>query len=132
MEFDHVYGLLAKSCGLSETEYWALLLIGEGVETQREISEQLSLSRQTLNSAVKLLVRKGLVRLEAFAENQRSKRLGLTNAGRQFVETTVARTSRLEAEAWETLSAAEQAALVDLTHRFSAALRHALQAGGNN
>ena len=49
MEFDAVYGMLAKSCGLSGTEYWALILIYEGVETQREISEQLSLSRRALN-----------------------------------------------------------------------------------
>ena len=64
MEFDSVYGQLAKSCGLSGTEYWALSLIHQGVETQREISQQLSLSRQTLNSAFKLLIRKGLIRLE--------------------------------------------------------------------
>ena len=37
MEFDSVYGLLARSCGLSGTEYWALVLIREGVVTQRAI-----------------------------------------------------------------------------------------------
>ena len=51
MEFDAVYGMLAKSCGLSGTEYWALILIQAGVETQRAISDQLSLIRQTLTKA---------------------------------------------------------------------------------
>jgi len=33
MEFDAVYGLLAKSCGLSDPEYWSLVLIKEGIVT---------------------------------------------------------------------------------------------------
>ena len=127
MEFDAVYGMLAKSCGLSGTEYWALVMIREGVTTQREISEQLCLSRQTLNSAFKLLIRKGLVRLEPLEKDQRSKRATLTDAGTQFVETTILRTRRLEEQAWKTLTEPEQADLVRLTRRFSAALRQSLQ-----
>ena len=126
MEFDFTYGLLAKSCGLSETEYWALILIHEGVETQREISEQLSLSRQTLNSAFKQLIRKGLIQLAPFEHDQRSKRALLTQDGRRFVETTIARTRQLEEQAWQTLTAEEQATLIQLTHQFSAALRQSL------
>ena len=127
MEFDSAYGLLAKSCGLSETEYWALVLIHQGVVTQREISEQLCLSRQTLNSAFKLLIQKGLVRLEPFEHDQRSKRALLTEQGTQFVETTIARTRQLEEQAWKTLTEQEQAALIRLTRQFSAALRQSLQ-----
>lgn len=131
MEFDAVYGMLAKSCGLSGTEYWALILIHEGVETQREISEQLSLSRQTLNSAFRLLVRKGLIRLEPFAHDQRSKRALLTQEGRRFVETTIARTRQVEEQAWQTLTGAEQADLIRLTRQFSAALRQSLNSPNN-
>lgn len=47
--------------------------------TQREISEQLSLSRQTLNSAFKQLIKKGLIRLEPLENDQRSKRAILTD-----------------------------------------------------
>ena len=128
MEFDAVYGLLAKACGLSGTEYWALILIHEGVETQWEISEQLSLSRQTLNSAFKLLIKKGFIRLVPFENDQRSKRTLLTEAGQRFVETTIARTRRMEEQAWQTMTAGEQAALIRLTHQFSTALRQSLQA----
>ena len=128
MEFDFVYGMLAKACGLSGTEYWALILIREGVETQREISEKLSLSRQTLNSAFKLLIRKGLVRLEHFERDQRCKRAVLTEEGNRFVDTTIARTRRLEEQAWQTMTEGEQAALIRLTHQFSTALRQSLQA----
>lgn len=64
MELDSVYSLFPKACGLSQAEYWSLLLVYEGVETQSEISDLLFLSRQTLNSAFKQLKKKGLVRLE--------------------------------------------------------------------
>ena len=131
MEFDHVYGLLAKSCGLSETEYWALILIHEGVETQREISEQLSLSRQTLNSAFKQLIRKGLIRLAPFEHDQRSKRALLTPEGQRFVETTIAQSRYLEEQAWKTLTREEQADLIRLTHQFSTALRRVLKSQNN-
>ena len=128
MEFDAVYGMLAKSCGLSGTEYWALILIYEGVETQREISEQLSLSRQTLNSAFKLLIRKGLIRLEPSKRDQRSKRAILTQEGHRFVEENILRVGRLEEEAWKTLTEEEQTMLVRLTRQFSAALLRSLRA----
>lgn len=131
MEFDAVYGMLAKSCGLSGTEYWALILLHEGVETQREISEQLSLSRQTLNSAFKQLIRKGLIQLSPLEHDQRSKRALLTQEGRRFVESTIARTRRMEEQAWQTLTKAEQADLIRLTRQFSSALRQSLNRPNN-
>ena len=89
MELDNVYSMFAKACGLSDAEYWSLVLIHEGVETQAQISGQLYLSRQTLNSAFKQLVRKGLVRLEPYEDNQRAKRASLTEAGRRVVSMDV-------------------------------------------
>ena len=128
MELDHAYDKLAKSCGLSEPEYWSLVLIRHGVETQREISQQLSLSRQTLNSAFKLLIRKGLIRLEPSKRDQRSKRAIVTQEGHRFVEENILRVGRLEEEAWKTLTEEERTMLVRLTRQFSAALLRSLRA----
>ena len=127
MEFDAVYGLLAKSCGLSDPEYWSLVLIKEGIVTQKEISDQLCLNRQTLNSAFKLLIKKGLIRLEPFQDNQRSKRAILTETGQHFVDETVSKMERMEAQAWETLTPEEQESITQLTLRFRAALKRALE-----
>ena len=131
MELDRAYDQLAKSCGLSEPEYWSLVLIRHGAETQREISERLTISPQTINSAFKLLVKKGLVRLEPFAHDQRSKRALLTREGRRFVESTIARTRRMEEQAWQTLTREEQADLIRLTRQFSSALRQSLNRPNN-
>ena len=127
MEFDAVYSLLAKSCGLSYPEFWSLVLIQDGVRTQREISEQLSISRQTLNSAFKLLVRKGLVCLIPLERDQRSKQAVLTHQGERFVQARILPALSLEEQAWSLLTVKEQEALTQLTHKFSTTLLQLLR-----
>ena len=131
MEFDHVYDLLAKSSGLSYPEFWSLVLIRDGVMTQREISDQLSIGPQTLNSAFKLLVKKGFIRLEPLEHDQRSKRALLTRQGERYITERILPALRLEEQAWLTLTEEEQAALPRITHKLSTALRQALE-GRNN
>ena len=126
MELDRAYDQLAKSCGLSEPEYWSLVLIRHGAETQREISERLTISPQTINSAFKLLVRKGLVRLEVLESDQRSKRAVLTEAGERFVRQTIVPAEELDLQSWQTLTAEEQRTLIRLTAQLGAALRRSL------
>ena len=126
MELDNLYSRFPKSCGLSEAEYWSLLLIYEGIVTQSRISEQLFLSRQTLNSAFKQLQKKGLIRLEPYQDNLRSKRAFLTEAGKAFVEENVLRRHRVEERAWQHMSQEDQAVLTALTRKFSSCIRKEL------
>lgn len=118
MELDNVYSLFSKACGLSEAEYWSLLLIYEGVATQSQISDQLFLSRQTLNSAFKQLRKKGLIRLEPYEENQRSKQAFLTDLGKPFVEKYVVQMHKIEEKAWGQMNEEEQSMLTELTRKF--------------
>lgn len=126
MELDNLYSVFPKSCGLSEAEYWSLLLIYEGIATQSQISDRLFLSRQTLNSAFKQLRKKGLVRLEPYEENQRSKQAFLTDAGRPFVEKYVIQMHQIEERAWQKMSKEDQAMLTALTRKFSDFIRKEL------
>ena len=126
MELDNLYSRFPESCGLSEAEYWSLLLIYEGIVTQSRISEQLFLSRQTLNSAFKQLQKKGLIRLEPYQDNLRSKRAFLTEAGKAFVEENVLRMHRVEERAWQHMSQEDQAVLTALTRKFSSCIRKEL------
>ncbi len=126
MELDNLYSRFPKSCGLSEAEYWSLLLIYEGIVTQSRISEQLFLSRQTLNSAFKQLQKKGLIRLEPYQDNLRSKRAFLTEAGKAFVEENVLRMHRVEERAWQHMSQEDQAVLTALIRKFSSCIRKEL------
>lgn len=126
MELDNLYSVFPKSCGLSEAEYWSLLLIYEGIATQSQISDRLFLSRQTLNSAFKQLRKKGLVRLEPYEENQRSKQAFLTDTGRPFVEKYVIQMHQIEERAWQKMSKEDQAMLTALTRKFSDFIRKEL------
>lgn len=127
MELDNVYSLFPKACDLSDAEYWALLLIYEGVATQSQISDQLFLSRQTLNSAFKQLRHKGLIRLEPYEENQRSKQAFLTEAGRSFVEKHVVQMHKVEEKAWGQMAEEERGMLTELTRKFSGLIRQELK-----
>lgn len=121
------YDLLAKAAGLSDPEFWSLDFIYHGAQTQREIADRLFLSPQTINSAFKLLGKKGLVSLEPFPHDQRSKKAVLTETGAAFVAERVLPLEGVEAQAWAMLTSQEQAALIGLIRRFGAALRRCLQ-----
>ncbi len=127
MEFDSVYARFAKNCGLSETEYWSLLLISEGITTQSEISEKLSMNRQTINSAFKQLIKKDLIRLETLENNQRVKKAILTTEGKNFVEKNIVKMYELEEKAWMSMTEEERGALTRLTRKYSRLLKEALE-----
>ena len=110
-----------------QAEYWSLLLIYEGVATQSQISEQLFLSRQTLNSAFKQLRQKGLVQLQPYEENQRSKQALLTETGKALVEKNVMKMHRLEEKAWQQMSEEERVVLTKLIRKFSDLIRKELK-----
>lgn len=126
-ELDNLYAVFPQYCGLSEPEYWSLLLIYEGVATQSKISEQLYFNRQTLNSAFKQLVRKGLIVLELCENNQRMKRAVLTQAGRELVEKQVIYMHNIERQAWGRLDEEEQEMLEQLTKKYADVLDEILQ-----
>lgn len=126
MELDDLYSYFPKSCGLSDPEYWSLLLIYKGVVTQSRISGILYVSRQTINSAFKQLVKKELITLEPYEDNQRSKKASLTSEGRRIVEEQVAYMHQKEEQAWGKLSEEEREQLARLTRKFTDALRETI------
>ncbi len=125
-ELDNLYSVFPKFCGLSEPEYWSLLLICEGVTSQSQISEQLFLSRQTLNSAFKQLIRKGLITLTSCEDNQRMKRAALTPEGYELVEKQLVRMHGIEEEAWKKLDREEQETLDRLIRKYADVLKETL------
>ena len=127
MELDNAYSLFAKACGLSDAAYCSLVSVYEGIVTQSQISDQLFFSRQTLNSAFKQLRMKGLIRLEPYEENQRSKQAFLTDEGKWFAKTYVSQMHRVEERAWEQMEGTEQEMLTQLARKFNDLIQGELQ-----
>ncbi len=125
-ESDELYTLCARFCGLSDTEYWVLLMIRDGADMQSTISDWLRVSRQTVNSACKLLVKKGLVRMETPEENLRVRRIRLTERGRALMQEKVERVFELEEATWLTMREEERVLLTQLTRKYNALMKSAL------
>ena len=83
------YHNISLKMGLSDTAgqiLYAMIELGDGC-LQTEIARWYSYSKQTISSAVKVMERKGLLRLEP--GKGRDMHLHLTPAGQQLVERTI-------------------------------------------
>ena len=82
-ELDDIYKLYSKKSGLSDTVFWILYFIYERKEpyTQTEICDAWYYSRQTVNSALKNLEEKNLVKLIPSKTNRKNKEIFLTEEG---------------------------------------------------
>ena len=120
-----LYPRLARACGLPDCAFWLLypLRSEEAPLTQTQLSEQLSLPKQTVNSALKKLVEEGVLRLEAADGNLKNKRVCLTEAGEAFLRRTVDRVFGVESAAAARLTEEERSALVALSQKLLDAFR---------
>lgn len=77
-----LYHRLARACGLPDCAFWLLYTLRseEAPLTQTQLSEQLSLPKQTVNSALKKLVEEGSPPLGG-GGRQSEKQAGLSDRG---------------------------------------------------
>ena len=110
---------------MSDCAFWLLYTLRseEAPLTQTQLSEQLSLPKQTVNSALKKLVEEGVLRLEAADGNLKNKRVCLTEAGEAFPRRTVDRVFGVESAAAARLTEEERSALVALSQKLLDAFR---------
>ena len=120
-----LYHRLARASGLPDCAFWLLYTLRseEAPLTQTQLSEQLSLPKQTVNSALKKLVEEGVLRLEAADGNLKNKRVCLTEAGEAFLRRTVDRVFGVESAAAARLTEEERSALVALSQKLLDAFR---------
>lgn len=122
-EDDSLYRRLARHFGLSESAFWVLYVLEMTRRpiTQTDISNRLSLSKQTINSGLKQLEQEGNIRLSSGPG--RRKYLQLTPAGQQLAERTVRRVLRLEERAFLGMAEEERASLLALERKHLSLLR---------
>lgn len=118
-ETNLLYHRLARSCGLSDCAFWLLytLRAEESSMTQTQLCELLSLSKQTVNSALKKLVGQGYLRLEAADGNLKNKQVLITEAGDAFLSRTVDQVFGVENAAGSHLTAEERTDLLTLSQK---------------
>lgn len=124
-ETDEIYHALARHYGLSDCAFWVLYVLAEAQQalTQSEVRAALSLSKQTVNSALKGLETSGYITLQAAKEDRKRKLLCLTPEGRRFVEETTGRVVQMELRAFEQLTPEEGRLFLSLMQKHTRHLR---------
>ena len=124
-ETNQLYHRLARACGLSDCAFWLLYTLREeeGPLTQTQLSEILCLPRQTVNSALKRLVKEGCLRLEAADGNLKNKQVMLTDRGEELLRSSVDLVFRLEENASAGVTEKERTALLSLGKKLMNAFR---------
>jgi DNA-binding MarR family transcriptional regulator len=124
-ETDALYGRFAKISGISDTAFWVLYCMRRGPQnpTQKSIREQWTLSKQTVNSALKELERKHIISLCGMENDRRSKRIVLTEAGVRFMEKYIDAVCGLEERVFQKMNGSEREAMIQSSKRYLELLR---------
>ena len=100
-QFGALYRSLSASFGISDCGMWILyyLLIADEDISQQELMKLMMFPKQTINSAVTVLVKKGFIELEMIPGTRNRKKIMLTSEGAAFAEDTVNRVLSAETRA---------------------------------
>lgn len=124
-ETDAIYGELAKRSGLSNSAFWLMYSLHEadGICTQREICDQWTMSKQTVNSALKGLEKSGYIVLTSSETDKRSKHIALTDKGLQFAHENIDVVFELEESTLGKMSYVECVAMIESNQKYQKLLR---------
>lgn len=124
-EQNSLYHAVAEKHGLSDTAMWVLYLVSEegGDLTQQDLCRQSCYAKQTINTAVNILVKNDLVELIPIPGTRNRKRIHLTEAGRELADRTTKKLKAAEENAYGRFTEAELRAYLDITGRLTAYLR---------
>ncbi len=119
-ETDAIYRKLASQSNLSDSSYWVLYALYESDDycSQKNICDQWSMSKQTVNSALQELIKKRLIFLEISTSDHRSKRIVLTESGRIFASKIFDIIFQLEESTLMEMSDADRIAMLQSLRNF--------------
>lgn len=94
--------------------------------SQQDLSSLLSLSKQTINSIVSNLVKKGYVYLETLAGTRNRKLIHLTEAGKTYCNSKIAWIFNAEKSALSRMSDDEMQQCISILNKYSSFLKEEL------
>lgn len=97
-EFEDLYHKVALHYNLSDSSFWILYTLYENRQgcTQKQICSEWSFSKQTINSAIKDLIKKQYIVLDHENDNRKSKTVYLTSKGLDVAKNTVKKIIEIE------------------------------------
>lgn len=85
------HGLSVNACLILESFYYET-----GVQTQKSISQNLMIPKQTVNTILKDYMQKGFIETESMPEDKRNKILKLTESGKIYADEIVGKLQEKE------------------------------------
>jgi DNA-binding MarR family transcriptional regulator len=124
-ELTAIYRYAAIKFGISDSEFriWYALLVFGGEYSQQNICDMWSLPKQTVNSVIKNLTKKGYLFLETVPGTRNRKTIRLTEAGKKFGENTIMYIYEAELRAIAKMSEQERQTCIALLGKYTALLR---------
>lgn len=122
---DDLYHNAARKCGLSDSAFWVLYSIkeSEGPCTQKELCESWFYSKQTVNSTLKQLEERGILKLELAPGSRKNKQIFLTEKGEQLTEEKILPVMKAEYRALAGFDDEERRAFLNLARKYIDQLR---------
>ena len=119
-ELDEIYHIYAKEHGLSDSALWILYSLVESNTrmTQKDMCRLWHRPPQTINSALKRLEAKGMLRLIPAADSQKTKEIVLTDSGRDLVSRIILPVFQAETRALRCMSIEERTLLLSMTAKY--------------
>ena len=127
-----LYRAVGGKFGLSDCTMWALYYLVSSKEpfTQQDLIEKMMFPKQTINSAIMNLVKRGNVELQIVPGTRNRKTILLTDTGRQLAEDTVKRMYEAELRAVAKMGEQKMERFSELYSEFFASLQSEFEKEG--
>ena len=124
-ELNSLYRIAAVKSGISDGEIsvWSVLLCSEEEYSQQDLAEMLFLPKQTVNSIISNLAKKGLVFLEHVPGTRNRKVVRLTEGGREYGQNRVMWIFQAEEEAMGETDLQEVQAYISMLEKYICRLK---------
>lgn len=131
-QFDALYRNAGAFFGLPDCAMWILYFLSSSEQelSQQDLTEKMMFPKQTINSAVTGLTKKGLIELSMIPGTRNRKKISLTAIGKEFAEKTVVRMYKAECRAVEQMGFERMTTYMELYHDFFTCLQHEFQKDG--
>lgn len=119
-ELDSLYHIAAVKSGISDGEIsvWSMLLTTDKEYSQQDLCELLFLSKQTINSIISGLIKKGYIFLEHVSSTRNRKVIRLSDEGRSYGEKNIMWIFEAEQHAMEDTDPHEIGALISMLEKY--------------
>ena len=119
-QFDALYRNAGALFGLPDCAMWILYFLSTSEDelSQQDLIEKMMFPKQTINSAVTGLAKKGLVELTMIPGTRNRKRITLTDDGKELADATVVKMWQAECRAGESMGKDKMAQYIELYHDF--------------